>query len=290
MMAGTCPAPQPPPPSYDAASTPPTATLVPDADTEPTRLDKLSNAIRESQESTSPNPIPEPHRSKLFVRSSQPQPWPKRLCLMTWLNDTFDTVTNRPSSSWLHEFVFPPCYENVYISPPLLSRKRDDLPRYRIEMLGDLCGVHEEPIVVLRKVHSGVKIGGNREPMNVDAEAIRQAEVHLEEVCRLVAEEIGVKAKNVESAKTKVEYYAKYCCRDRQFRHCKSSSLLANSEGSVGIAGAEHLLRRLEEYLGFVGRRPEQVACVGRLRLDVERMRRKVVAMVKDQQSIMKGQ
>ncbi|KAK5726901.1 hypothetical protein LTR15_002791 [Elasticomyces elasticus] len=246
MIAITCPAPQPPPPSYDAASALLTATSAPDAATDPVKVDESSHAIPDSQEFDPPKSILEPHRSKLFVRSSQPQPWPKRLCLTTWLNGTFDPVINRPSSSWLHEFVFPPCYENVYISPPLLSRKRDDMPRYRIEMLGDRCGVQEEPIVVLRKVHSGVKIGGRQDAMDKDLEAIRQAELQLEDVCRLVAEEIGVKAKHVDSARTGVYHKARYSKSNRESRHRKSSSLLAISEGSAGLAGAEHLLRRLE--------------------------------------------
>ncbi|KAK3632470.1 hypothetical protein LTR56_016352 [Elasticomyces elasticus] len=253
MMAVSCPAPQPPPPSYDVASAALAATLLPDANTDSMRLDKLSNAIRERQESTSPNPIPEPHRSKLFVPSSQPLPWRKRLFLTTWLNDTFNTVTNRPSSSWLHEFVFPPCCENVYISPPLLSRKRDDMPRYRIEMLGDLCGVQEEPIVVLRKVHSGVKIGGKQDAMDKDLEAIRQAELQLEDVCRLVAEEIGVKAKHVEKYRSEIDWHVQLSSYERESRHRKSSCQLASSGGSAGLAGAEHFLRRLGEFLVFVG-------------------------------------
>ncbi|KAK4898381.1 hypothetical protein LTR27_003977 [Elasticomyces elasticus] len=285
MMAITCPAPQAPPPSYDAAST-----SVPDAETESTRHDKSSTSIEDNQESTSPLPLPEPHRSRLFVFSSEPLPWRKRLYLTTWLNDTFDPVTNRSSSSWLHEFVFPPCYENVYISPPLLSRRRDNMPRYCIEMLGDLCGVQEEPIVVLRKVHSGVKIGGDPEAMNVDSKATRQAEVHLEEVCRLVAEEIGSKAEHVESAKTMVDYYVKYSAINRESKHRTSTSVLADSEGSAGLAGAEHLLRRLGEFLVFVGRRPEDTPCVERLCGDVEQIRRRVAEMVKSQKSIMAGQ
>ncbi|KAK3630121.1 hypothetical protein LTR56_017647 [Elasticomyces elasticus] len=292
-MAVTCPTPQPPPPSYDAASASLTVTLVPDAGTQPTRLDKSSNAIEDHQDSRSPNSVPEPHCSKLFVLSSQPLPWRKRLYLTTWLNDTFDPIANRPSSSWLYEFVFPPCYENVYISPPILSRRRDGMPRYRIEMLGDLCGVQEEPIVVLRKVHSGVKVGGNSEAMSGDSEASRQAEVHVEKVCRLVAEEIGSKARHVESAKTAVDYHVKWSAIsaiNRESRHRMSSSVLAGSEGSAGLVGAEHLLRRLEGFLVFVGRRPEDTPCVERLRGDVERIRRRVAEMVKSQKSIMAGQ
>ncbi|KAK5687134.1 hypothetical protein LTS10_001271 [Elasticomyces elasticus] len=286
-MAITCPA---PPPSYDAASTPLAA---PDTDTESLELGKSLDPVSEDQKFKPSHALAEPHRSKLFVLSSQPLPWRKRLYLTTWLNDTFDPVAKRPSSSWLYEFVFPPCYENVYISPPIISRRRDDMPRYCIGMLGDLCGVQEEPVVVLRKVHSGVKVGGTLEAMSGDSEASRQAEVHVEEVCRLVAEEIGSKARHVESAKTAVDYHVKWSAIsaiNRESKHRMSSSVLAGSEGSAGLVGAEHLLRRLEGFLVFVGRRPEDTPCVERLRGDVELIRRRVAEMVKSQKSIMAGQ
>ncbi|KAK5708120.1 hypothetical protein LTR97_000660 [Elasticomyces elasticus] len=159
-----------------------------------------------------------------------------------------------------YEFVFPSCYYKD-IS---MQRNSDDPSRYCIKLLGAHKGVQIEPIVVLRKVVAGKSWNPNQ-PIR-DSEASLLAEIHFEEVCKLVEKEIGVKAKFVENAQKKV------CTQVAQAKkqgtayfewHRETNAFITACEGSAGLAGAQHLLQRLEGYVELVGKIPEEVPLVG---------------------------
>ncbi|KAK5698324.1 hypothetical protein LTR17_023766 [Elasticomyces elasticus] len=183
-----------------------------------------------------------------------------------------------------YECVFPSsCYKDIR-----LARTPHRSSRYWINLLGK--EFQEEPIVVFRKC--GASVSSNLAEPIQDAEASFLAESYLEKVCKLVEKEIGVKAKFVELAQNKIcsrvaeverlGLHVGYCDWHRETNAC-----ITESEGSAGVVGAEHLLRRLQEYLALIGKKQEEVPCVTRLQADVQLVRRRATYMAQQQKAIL---
>ncbi|KAK3630122.1 hypothetical protein LTR56_017648 [Elasticomyces elasticus] len=183
-----------------------------------------------------------------------------------------------------YECVFPSlCYKDIR-----LARTTPRSSRYWISLLGK--EFQAEPIVVFRK--SAASVSSNLAEPIQDAEASFLAESYLERVCKLVEKDIGVKAKFVELAQNKI------CSRVAEVErlglnvgycdwHRETNACITESEGSAGVVGAEHLLRRLQEYLVFIGKKQEDVPCVARLQADVQLVRRRATYMAQQQKAIL---
>ncbi|KAK5687135.1 hypothetical protein LTS10_001272 [Elasticomyces elasticus] len=273
----------PPPPSYQTEATQLPVTNDPNAKDNISIKEKDAKDISEGTNDDTPESEYELLRTKHYVLPRDPPTWRQCLRQIMIYNIPNDTIYKPSSCSDHYEFVFPPCYMDIRI-----SREHDDTSRYCIKLLGAHKGVQVEPIVVLRKVLAGRRERSDR-PIR-DVEASRLAEAYFEDVCRLVEKEIGVKAKFVEVAQNKI------CSRVAEAErlgkgyidwHRETNACITESEGSAGVVGAEHLLRRLPEYLALIGNKQEEVPCVARLRADVQLVRRRATYMAQQQKAIL---
>ncbi|KAK4898383.1 hypothetical protein LTR27_003979 [Elasticomyces elasticus] len=280
-MTAMTTAPSPPPPCYQTEAT----RVSNDAlNAEANFVAKEKDAKTTNDESNNRTAETQPglvHR-RLYVLPRDPPTWRQKS----------RTVYNVPNDDSYfpfpdferYECVFPSlCYKDIR-----LARTTPRSSRYWINLLGK--EFQAEPVVVFRKSEASVS-SNLAEPIQ-DAEASFLAETYLEKVCKLVEKEIGVKAKFVELAQNKIcslvaeverlGLNVGYCDWHRETNAC-----ITESEGSAGVVGAEHLLRRLQEYLAFIGKKQEDVPCVARLQADVQLVRRRATYMAQQQKAIL---
>ncbi|KAK4949567.1 hypothetical protein LTR10_012185 [Elasticomyces elasticus] len=280
-MTAMKPDPSPPPPSYQTEAMR-VSTNALDAEANCKIEEKDAKATNDESNNKTAETQPELVQRRLYVLPRDPPTWRQKA----------HTVYNVPNDDSYfpfpnferYECVFPSlCYKNIR-----LARTTPRSSRYWINFFGK--EFQAEPIVVFRK--SEASISSNlAEPIR-DAEASALAESYLEEVCKLIEKAIGVKAKFVELAQNKI------CSRVAEVErlglnvgycdwHRETNACITESEGSAGVVGAERLLRRLQEYLTFIGKKQEDVPCVARLQADVQLVRRRATYMAQQQKAIL---
>ena len=231
-------------------------------------------------------------RSKLFVTSLDRTSC-RRLRGISLANDALSPKRDRALHK-RYEFVFPQCYQDVKVFPSLLTTSTKSMPHFYISMLGGINNVAPEPIVVLRawsltpgRASWYAEGDGNFH----DPDASRLALLYEAKVCALVEQEIGRKAKFVENKQVAINVLAhgRYtgwitCDMIRE-----AGALVTDMEGIQGGAGAEHMLRRLEEYLAFVKSQDQRHSLFERLQRSVALLKEKILWTANQQQSMRRG-
>jgi len=229
-------------------------------------------------------------RSRLFVISLD-QRSPRRLRGISLANDAFTSSKLEAQPHKRYEFVFPPCYQDVKVFPSICTSSTKSMPQYYISLLGGLKKVASEPIIVLRARSTAVYDHTEEHGQFDDPDASRLAALYEEQVCKLVEREIGQRAGFMEFTQSVVNYIARG--RDSAWitpaMQREAGSLVTDMEGSSGLAGATHLLRRLEEYLAFIGSQSRQVAIVARSRAIVDRIKSTLDSAAQKQRSMQPG-
>jgi len=205
---------------------------------------------------------------------------------ISFFNDTIPMPTGWRPAYKCYEFIFPPCYQDVKVSPSD-NNTVSSMPHYYLKLMGSkaLKDVAIEPVIVVR---ARPLLLYRREGPTVDAHAVWLAEMKMDEVLKVVEKEIGRKAALVEKNRASVKKgvnKARDASGQKKMKYYRRAG--ERITGSAGVRGAEHLLQRLIEFVGFVGKKSDGIALVGRLTADVSRLRRQTAEMTKMQQSVL---
>lgn len=207
-------------------------------------------------------------RTELFVKR---QVDPSYLALMLDQQLTKAGLSSAdPSMSALYEFVFPAHYADVRLWPKLW-RRVEDLPEYYVQLRPWSTAYASEPFIIARKVNP---VATAYRPLDTTKQqqhacAVQIAASYRAQVCAAVE-------RWTERMLERVQFCQR--CFFTHYQHARRTDeyiwrRVQELERGEGPAGAEELVKRLEQYFEFVGRRKGDGELVDKLEGMVEDMR-----------------